>query len=339
MPTTVRSFQDTHAVALDIRMPLSEWQGVYTHLEVWRSKLGEGGPFHPLFGDTWDEARVPSEGDDYDPNVAGALVNLTGKELLVRMDDEFTFSYLYTGPSPISLSSYANLLNTEQAYFMAFVDGTGRFVLRHETVGDDASLEVLPSDAAAIVGLPTALPASRAHGISPRIELMAGVVQVTFRDRDGADDYVYKTRYYNRFNQMVSEFSAPVTGGNRSAGLPREDMAVGFLKLVSGTGEPVQYARVRLAQVNQTTTRGEYFVGGDLQFQDKVTDVNGYVEFDMLRGEPYDVVLSGTDMIRRVTLPRHSSEGRFNLNSELISEKAAFSVQKITTIYADRRHL
>lgn len=57
MSTTVLSVVDTQAIYLLFFVSEVDWQGKFTHLEVWRSAAGEGGPYELLTTEGWTDRK------------------------------------------------------------------------------------------------------------------------------------------------------------------------------------------------------------------------------------------------------------------------------------------
>lgn len=331
MPATILSLSDTHTVNLEIDTPLAEWQGSYTHLEVWRSVLGEGGPYEPLFSPSASAARVPAYGGERVANVDGHLVTLDDLPLLLRLRDT-TLSYTYPSATPVTLKDFAVALHAAIPQVDAWVDDTYRLVLQTVDTGALQTLEVLPSEAALVLGLPSAPPASLGVGLNPPIRLMSGQVRVSFRDLRGSNSYFYKVRYSGR--DLHSDYSPPISGLGRSEGPEPADLAVGWVRLTQG-GVPSKGTRVAIFYPPSFVRSGSW-VNVSVE-EAKVTDVNGYAEFTVLRDTPLDVAIAGTGIVRRVKLPRDTQKVSFDLLDPALAVDDGMSLQRLNYGYADRR--
>lgn len=334
MPTPLLSLPSAHLVNIEVLTPPEEWEGTYTHLEVWRSVLGEGGPYLPLFSSPPSAARVPPSGGDASAAV-GASVSLAGKPLqLLLGGGTSTVSYTHPGPFPVTLAAYAAALSAAVPSVVAWVDEQKRLVLSTPSTGESAILEVLLTEAATLLGLPTDRPNNLGCGKGYPALLTPGTVRVRVQDPIGRSSYYYKTRYSR--GSVVGEFTAPICGSQRSIGLSASNLAVGYVKLISG-GTPVPNQRVQINYPGPPNIVEGYL--SVEQVTTGITDSNGYAEFTLLRGVPIDVSILGSNLIRRVVIPVGSVYSSFNLFDPQLAAEDGFGIQRIDTLYADRRTL
>lgn len=331
MPATILSLSDAHTVNLEMRVRPLPFGQRRIDLEVWRSVLGEGGPYEPLFSPVASPARVPSYGGDRLANVEGHLVTLDDQALLLRLRDT-TLSYTYPSSTPVTLADFANALHAAIPQVDAWVDDTYRLVLQTTDTGALQTLEILPSEAALILGLPTAAPASLGVGFNPPIRLMSGQVRVSFRDLRGSNTYFYKVRYAGR--DLHSDFSAPISGLGRLEGPDPADLALGWVRLTQG-GVPSKNTRVAIFYPPSFVRSGSW-VNVSVE-EAKLTDTNGYAEFTILRDTPVDVAIAGTGIVRRVKLPRDTQRVSFDLLDPALAADDGMSLQQLNYGYADRR--
>lgn len=328
MLTTVLSPSETHQIKLHIATPLEEWGGKWLRLEVWRSVLGEGGPYEPLFSSVEKPARVPVFGGERDV-ADGATVDLTGKPLKLKIGG---LSYEFNQTGAATLKNIA--IQIELALpLKAWVDDTRRLVLETVQVGDTALLEVLPSDAAALLGLPTSAPWNVGAGLGVPLALLPNVSEVVFLDRFGQDSYVYKSRYTD--GVTASEWSAPVSGFMSRPAVSSTALAVGWLRIMDSSGQPRAGQRVVAHPVPAPRSPAAGWVEMSTPLEEW-TDKTGRVEFSLIRGGAYDVSVPGTGIIRRVKIPV-VGEGPFYLLGDTLAQDDGMSIQRLDTIYADRR--
>ena len=333
MPTSLLSSPSSNLVTIEVLTPPDEWDGVFTHLEVWRSVLGEGGPYLPLFSSPPSPARVPADGGD-SSGALGASVSLSGKPLQLVVGGLNTISYTHPGPFPITLAAFAAALTAAVPSVRAWVDISGKLVLSTATSGEAALLEVLETEAASILGLPSTRPASLSGGKGYPVQLVPGTVRVKVHDPTGTSNYFYKTRY-SRGN-VAGAFSTPVSASQLAAGLSPTQLATGYVKLIQGA-KPMANQRVEVSYPSPASLVEGYLVVGD--GATGVTDKNGYVEFTLLRGVPIDVSVLGTSIVRRVVIPTGSVYSSYNLFDPQLASEDGFGLQRVETLYADRRTL
>lgn len=334
MATTVLSLQDAHAVLLDFILQTEDWLGRYTHVEVWRSTLGEEGPYTPLFSTTsTPQMAVVPDGVGDPSDAPGGFVEVFGKPLELRVNRSYTLAFTSTETDPISKADWAASIQAAIPSIRAWVDSTGCLGLASsDAYGSTGSLEILPGDAATLLGLT----ASIAFGRDDRILIPAGCTRLSYRDLFGKNEYYYKVRFFDRFTKSVSVFSPPIQGGNRLAGVQSSMFVRGYVKLMSG-GVPTPHTRISVYYPNAPALVDGYLSVGQNTVQ--TTDDNGYAEFLVLRGVPMDVAVAGSNTVRRVTIPVDVPIDSFNLFDPALANDDAFGVQRRDVLYADRRNL
>lgn len=333
MSTTILSVLDTQAITLSFLIPEEDFLAQYTHLEVWRSEGGEGGPYLPMFDITWLPARLPGDAGP-EGNTTGGNLNIVGKKLEFEVNDTLLFSHVLTGTDPLTKQECADQLQAAfPAYVDAYVDATGQFVLETVGIGHLAALKVLAGDAAALLNLPVD---ELARGKDVRVALLPGVESYSFTDPYGKPEYYYKTRLYNELDRSVTEFSNPITGKVRTAVMP-ERIAIGYVQLVGLDGRALQHQEVQVHSSFSSTILDGYTVTGGTQRT--LTNENGYAEFVLLRGTKIDVALPGTALVQQVTVPTDAAVTKFNLFDPAYGNNDAFAVQRVDFPYAERRTL
>lgn len=336
MSTTVLSVVDTQAIYLMFFVSESDWQNKFTHLEVWRSVSGEGGPYELMTTDGYSPARLPAGGGDASA-MSGGYVNIVGKTLTLLINETISLSYTFTGTDPLTRAACATQLRAALTlYVSAHVDSLGAFVIDTKQGGATASVRVLSSDAAAILGLPTVDPDNLAFGLDARIPFQPGIANYTFRDPFGKTSYFYKTRMFNTSTQEASEYSNPVSGAVRTAVDPAQ-VVIGYVKLMGLDGRSMKDREVLLYNSYTSSQLGDYTIVNE--GQRKLTDSDGYVEYPLIRGTTVDVVIVGTALSRRVTAPTDAAVTKFNLLDPAYGNDDAFAVQRVDFNYAERRSL
>lgn len=304
---------DFQAVTLNILVNNEAFAGVYDELEVWRS-TGPGAPFVELTGNAWAPARLPrGAGNEPGVLVPGPQVSVVGKRLsiLVRSGDLTQLDFDFVGSSAAILKDVAIQITAQSVGRLhSYVDDSAQLVLETRMTGAGAYLQVLPSDAAIFLGLPTELPDSEAFGTESRIALHLGVAQYAYADLAGSPTASYKTRFRNRASGQVSEFSIPFNG-KQAVGISPSNLITGFLSLVALDGRPLANVEVTVrSNFRGQLIEGKLVAGGDLVDS---TNSEGYVEFALVRGQPYTVGIVGTNIVKDFTAPTDSSIATFSL--------------------------
>ena len=324
-------------VQLQIVTRPEEWQQLFDRIEVWRSTSSPSGPFFAMTAPAWVPAILPvTAGPAAD--ITGPTVLLAGMQLLLRVDGTDDFVVTFTSSDPITLAQAAAVVIAQSSgRFSAYVDGNGHFVLTGTRPGTGGSLAIMGGDAAPVLGLPTGAPDNLAYGRDAHIALLPQVQQYTFTDLRGSKTYFYRTRFLNSMTSAASEFSTSY-GINQSLGITPVNVVVGFVELVGTDGRPLPQQLVQIyAPTQRQLVEGKLVTGPR---QAKVTDINGYTEFTLVRGVRYTVSVTGTDLVREFVAPSDPTVTLFSLFDQTVgSHEDLFRVDRPTLEYAERRSL
>jgi hypothetical protein len=325
-------------VQLRILTKAEDWEGLFDQIEVWRSTELPQGPYEELTGGAWLPARVPRTAKDR-PDVAPSFspsVYIAGLKLNVRVDDEEDFVITFAGPDPTSYATaVTEVIDQGAGRLRAYLTDEADFVIEGVRPGNGAQLEVTGGDAAVLLGLSIDSPENYGRGRDARMTLVRGKEQYEFTDLLGSKDYYYKTRFRNSTTNAVSDFSTAFSAG-QTLGVSPVNIVCGYLDLVRSDGRPLANQLVQVYASVQTTLVEEKLVTGARQV--RLTDVNGHIEFNLVRGVSYTISITGTDIVREVMAPTDSSVKLFNMLKDGI-EDDAFKVQVPDIITAERRSL
>ncbi len=325
--STQISVSQTYDVRLDISAPETLWLGRFSHIEVWRSKLGVQGPYEEISSPDWAPARIPRTSMEPGPS-PGARANISGKKLIVLVSGGGQYDVEFVGTDPFTFATAATqVTNSCRPYFRAYVDTKGKFTLETLGIGGSASLQVLGGDAAPLLGLPIHPPDNFNNGKEPHIPLVLGRTLYGFRDYYGSSDYFYKIRFREILSGAVSDFSEPILASARS-GISSENLVVGFVQLVRTDGRPHTNQGVSVFSSIETGYQVEGFTVSSGE-QNVSTDKNGYAEFLLVRGMEINVGISGMNMMRRVMVPTDPTVTSFDLLSPEYGKDDAFSVKRV----------
>lgn len=322
------------AVTLQILVDEDDSEG-FDQIEVWRSTDSQSGPYTELTSDRWRSARLPTGASDPpDPAVTGPSVIVVGQELELLVDGRTELTIVFAGTDPLTYAACAAQIEAEGGGLVrSYVDEDAQMVVETVGVGIQSLLAITGGDSVAVLGFVL----SQTEGKDARISMLSGQESYTFIDPRGSSENYYKTRYRNRALGTTSEFSLPFTTG-QALGLSQEQIVCGYLELVRGDGRPLTNRRVQVYNpVRGELVEDKLVTGASLS---AVTDVNGYVEFSLVRGTTYTVAISGTDIVREIVAPEDTATLRFPLlGSDVGTQDDVFKVQVPDIIYAERRSL
>ena len=321
-------------ISLDIFVKDPALFSTYDKIEVWRA-AEQGGPYSELTAAEVSRARLPA-GASSAPvvPVSGPSVILDTLELELLVNELVELSVVFAGADPISYGdAAAQVVAQGQGLVNAYVTSLGIFVVETTGVGTAVSLRVLSSDGAAQLDLPVD---ELVYGRVARLNLCDGVERYVFEDLFGSGRYFYKIRFRNASTGAVSEFSLPHSIGSR-VGTAFANLICGQANLLRADGRPLvnQLVEIR-AEFTGMLVDGAVMAGTTLA---KTTDVNGHVEFVLLRGQKFGVSVPGTSLFRDITVPTDPDKQTFNLFDPDIAGEDIFKVQVPEIVVAERRTL
>lgn len=253
---------------------------------------------------------------------------LNGKTLVFTVNGVTQVSVPFTGPDPVTTTAAATAINGATGLVVASADADDQLVLTTVATGSGASIEIDESDAAPYVGFDIG---DAAIGIDVDNTLVSGTYQYFYTDQNSDDSFFYKVRLFNSTTLQVSDFSVPIPASQIPV-IPYAQTLVAFIKLADIAGRPLA-GRV----VSLTNTFLPNKVDGFGIFRnakEMTTDATGYAETRLLRGMQLDVAISGSDFVRRITVP---TTGDFIdlLDPALVSEDE-FGIQQPDIDFAVR---
>lgn len=328
----------TELVQLHIFVEEDDWLNVFNQIEVWRSRGLSTGPYEELTADSWRPARLPADGGDLPATpVTGPSVIISGLELQLRLNEQDDIIVLFTGVNPLSYAQAASQIQSQSAgRLRSYVDEDSNLVVETLEPGTGAILRVVGGDAAPFLGLPTTEPDSLAYGRDARISLVAGREKYLFNDIRGKSTYFYRTRFRNSDQETWSEFSQP-SPADQSIGLSHENIVCGQLCMVRLDGKPLRNQLVRVFNRYKTQQVESKLVAGPEL--DAVSDMDGKVQFFLVRGSQVTVSIDGTDIVRDIEVPTDPLVGIFNLLDPNLGPDDYFKVRVPRIEYAQRRTL
>lgn len=307
----------------------------YDKIEVWRSTTDQGGPYSELTAAAVSSARLPAgAGDAPAIPVAGPAVVLDGLELKLLLNESEEITVLFSGPDPVTYGDAATQVTAQGlSKVRAYVTDLGAFVVETTGAGTGVSLRALSSDGAVQLGLPVD---ELVYGRDARLNLCDGEERYSFSDLFGSAGYYYKIRFRNASTDAVSEFSLPHAVGTRT-GTDPSHLICGQAELLQPNGRPLlnQTVQVRV-EYTGILVDGALMAGATLTER---TDVNGRVEFTLMRGQRVVVSVPGTSLYRTITVPTDEDLETFNLFDPALGGEDVFRVQVPEIVVAERRTL
>lgn len=332
-------------IQLQVVATNEDFVGLFDALELWRSTIGVDGPYAELTAVGPQPARIPKDANDPPtPAVTGQSINIDTRIMVLLVNEKTEVPITFAGADPFTFATVAGQITTQGLNLVqSYVDDEGRITVETLEAGLNAQLRVKPgdedlgTDAAERLGLPTTEPSNLAMGKAGRLALIQDQEAYLFTDPHSSRDYFYKTRFRNALSGAVSDFSLPF-GVGQSVGVSQDSIVCGRVELVSIDGVPIANQEVRLhVGFNGTLVEGKLVAGTDVN---KLSDVNGLVEFNLVRGQRVTVAVIGTDLARDILVPTDLEVKVFNLmDPDVVTGPDHFQVQVPNIITAERRSL
>lgn len=314
------------------------WEGSFDRVEVWRSRLSGAGPYEAITDATWTPARLPV-GAGARPSVpeTGPFLVISGRSLLLRVNEAIDLTISFTGSDPLTLAQCATQVADQSGGLLSSYVLGGRLVIETQQPGGAAVLRCVGGDAAPALKLATAEPASVAFGKDANLALVQGELSYTITDYNGSSHFWYKTRFRNSLTGALSDFSTPFQVGKGGVGLSSDRLIVGYVELVDAQGQGLKNREVLVYNRFDGSVFDEKVVaGGTVKM---LTDKNGRAEFTLVRGSYVTVGVSGTSLVRDIHVPTDPTLDSFNLMSAEVGSNDVFTVRVPVLSYGVRRSM
>jgi hypothetical protein len=225
----------------------------------------------------------------------------------------------FTSPDPISIQTVVDAINKAVPGLVTSDDGSGLLNLITVQKGTKASIEITNGTANTPLGFATN---ENASGQDEHIQLMRGVSTYSYEDRFGLAANYYRTRYISTLSGNFSDWSDWIPGISGS-GVQSANLILGTIKLAGIDGAALVGAKVTVVNVYNPAVMDGYFIAG--RSKTVSTDGVGQAQVTLVRGSIIDVILEGTTVIRRITVP--SVGVSFDLLDPSLQTDDAFGIQ------------
>ena len=285
---------------------------LFDKIEVQRSVSGP-----PTFPDAIAITGPASTAAAFSGTVEGPFSGLQGQSLSLKVNEGTTQTVTFTAANPVSLSNVIVEFNGAIVGAVAS-DDAGKLKITSGATGTDSVLEITGGTAVTTLGLTIG---QKANGLDPHVPLLSGVENYTYDDQSGLATNYYRTRYRNGFSNNVSSWSDWIQGSTGAA-VDGSLLAVGTVKLADVDGTAIVGAKITVVNVFHPLIAGGFFIAGRSKTVE--TDGTGQAQITLVRGAEVDVILEGTSVIRRITVPTSSP---FDLLDPLLQTDDPFGIQ------------
>lgn len=289
---------------------LSNVLGLFDKMQVWRSETGILGTYFEITGPVAQPATLLG-------SVAGPFT-LNGKTIKLKVNQGSEQTLTIVSADPIGIDDLVDFINTIPSTGLVASEDGGALRLSTVATGTVSVIEITGGTALTDLGFTVG---QKDNGEDPRITLSPASTSYEYDDQSGDPDNYYKVRYYNSGTGTFSSFGDPVKGDIGSI-VPPTDLVKASGTFAKLDGKPVSGMAVIFYNVYlPPLSVGDIgIVGREIRVE---TDQAGYLETMLVKGSLVDVILSGTGIIRRITVP----DADFNIMAAVAAADDNFQIQ------------
>ena len=259
---------------------------------------------------------------------------LNGLVLKLRLAGSIELDVPFAQANPVELADVVSALSVASGLIAVSATSDGRLVIATVATGSLASLEVLECSAAPFLGF---LAGEVAVGLDADGVLNPAVGEYRFSDSQSSPAYFYRTALINSATGEALPPSAAFASRTVDA-IPLDLLLGCYVRLASLSGQPLGGRRVFVHNVflpnRASDTASSKSWGIFRNYEELVTDPNGYASIFLLRGAIVDVTISGTGFTRRIMVP--STGTAVDLLAPELSDTDEFGIQRPTIDFAIR---
>jgi len=284
----------------------------FDSLQVRRSKLGT--PYTDALFITATEPEPP----ELVGTEEGEFSDLNGKDLTIEVNGDDGQFLSFVSANPLTLADVIEEINDGFTGITASDDGTGKLKLTGDTEGTAGTIEVTDGTAVSVLGLSQTI----VHGKNQHVDLLDGVDEYLCFDFSGDPTYWYSSRFYDSETGTVGSWSDWLEGSTGYA-VSESELIVGKIQMADIDGSALSGMKVTLVNVYSPLISDGYFLAG----RSKQIETNslGLAETTLIKGMLLDVVVEGTSIIRRITVPSTGTE--FDLMDPDLVQDDPFQIQ------------
>lgn len=295
----------------------------FSRLRWWRSRTGQYGVYEAATSPALAAATIL--GTMQEPH------QLNGRVLSFVVDGTVTVDVTFASVDPVTTAQACVEINNATPNVVATDDG-GYLRLTAVSLGSNSSIAILDSDAAPFLGF---VVGDGAVGGDVDTTLVAGTHEYFYIDSNSADDFWYRVEFWNPSTGDTTGTGVPFPA-NSAQHISKSKTIVCYVRLADMSGLPIESRRVTFSNpflpntvIDQNSRWGIF-----RHYAQMSTDRNGYAEIRLLRGIDVDIVIEGTNFVRRITIPSTGSE--VDLLDPALSTTDELSIQEPVINFAIR---
>lgn len=289
---------------------LSNVMGLFDKMQVWRSETGISGTYFEITAATAKSATLLG--------TATGPFTLNNKTLKLKVDQGSEQTITIVSADPIGIDDLVAFINSVPITGAVVSEDGGALRISTTATGTVSTLEITGGTALTDLGFTVG---QKDNGEDARITLSPSSSSYEYDDQSGDPDNYYKVRYYNSGTGTFSSFGDPVKGDIGSI-VPPTDLVKAYGTFAKLDGKPVSEMAVIFYNVYMPPLSvGDIgVVGREVRVE---TDQAGYLETMLVKNSIVDVILSGTGIIRRITVPTSD----FNIMAAVAAADDNFQIQ------------
>jgi hypothetical protein len=295
----------------------------FSRLRWWRSRTGQYGVYEAATSPALWAATLL--GTMQEPH------QLNGKVFNFKVGGTTTVAVTFAAVDPVSTATAAMEINNATGAVIATDEG-GYLRLTTVDSGSNSSIEILDGDAAPFLGF---VVGDGAVGGDVDTTLVAGTHEYFYIDNNSADDFWYRVEFFNPSTGDTTGTGVPFPA-NSATHISKSKTIVCYVRLADMSGLPIEGRKVTFANpflpdtvIDQNSRWGIF-----RHYAQMSTDRNGYAEIRLLRGINVDVVIEGTNFVRRIQIPTTGSE--VDLLNPTLAVQDEFGIQEPQINFAIR---
>jgi hypothetical protein len=247
-----------------------------------------------------------------------AFAGLSGKSLKLKTNNGDEQTITFAIPEPASLTDIIIAFN-EVILGAVASNNAGKLEISGALPGTEGVLEITGGTAVTILGFTVG---QKDNGLDANIALMVGVDSYQYDDQNGLPTNYYRSRYYHSFVSVYSSWSDWIQG-TTGAAISGSNLIIGRIKLANLDGSALQNHEITIVNVSKPDKVEGYGILGPAL--SKCTDAMGVAEFTLVKSTLVDLIVRGTSIVRRLTVP--SSGTSFDLLDDSLTEGDTFEIQ------------
>lgn len=292
---------------------LSSVLALFDYIQVQRSVSGP-----PLYSD----AAFITADDATSATVTGSVIQpypgLQGLQLKLKVDQGVEQAVTFTAINPVSLPNVITQINSTITGLVAS-NNSGHLKLTNASEGTISVIEITNGSANTVLGFSAG---QKVNGQDENVQLLTGVSSYTYFDRSGLATNYYRTRYYQSLDGSYSAWSDWVLGSTGTA-IGSGYLISGRINLADIDGTALVGRKVTIVNVYHPLIKDSYFIAGRSKTME--TDGTGQAQTLLVKESVVDVIVEGTSVIRRISVPSTGTE--FDLLDPSLQTDDPFGIQ------------